>query len=469
MASNPARRYPDFGALREAIKSASKAAGFGAMDFIVADGFRGSFQDYVNRGRAYLVLGHHHRALRILNEAVDHEPDSPAALLARAEALTLRGQLVAAVRDYETAHRLDPESDAPMTGLASACLELGRPAQALAVLAKVLARHPGNRGALLLRARVLSEQGDNQTALDVIENLLAAEAEDARAHEYRARVLWSLGKLNDAKDALERCLQIDPLALQARLALASLLTARKELAAAEAQYEDARLLFQRSPEMLNEIAAHMAEHGHAKKAIAVFQALADVDADSRSILLVNIGNAHLQLGDRASAETSFRQAIELDSKNALAYSRLGDLESEDDHCERAARYFAKACELESENWSYHARAGTAYLKDQNFPRATSHLRRSVELFPEQPLTLYNLAAALVSDGDAEGAVEELTKAVHVDKEYARAWYLKAQIEARLGRTTDAAASAHAAIANKSSLSTDEVQGLHAFMRQYRLA
>ena len=36
LAPEPARRYPDFAALREAIKSAAKAAGVGAMDFVVA-------------------------------------------------------------------------------------------------------------------------------------------------------------------------------------------------------------------------------------------------------------------------------------------------------------------------------------------------------------------------------------------------------------------------------------------------
>lgn len=468
LAPEPTGRYADFAALREAIKSASKAADLGAMDFIVATGFRGSFQDYVNRGRAYLVLGHHERALRILNEAVRHDPNSPPALVARAAALSHRGQLVAAVRDYETAHRLDPESDAPLTGLASAWLDLGKPAQALPVLEKILERHRANLDALLLKARVLSEQGQNQSALDLIEKILGVEAGNARAHEYRGRILWSLGKLKDAEEAFGQCLQIDPLARHARLGLASLLTARKEIAAAEAQYERARLLFHKSPEVLNEIAAHMAEYGHARRAITMFESLAEMEPASRSIMLVNIGNAYMRLGDRASAVSFFKRAIEVDSLNALAYSRIGDLENEDGRSANAATYFAKACELEPENWTYHASAGTAYLRNQKLAQAQSHLRRSAELFPEQPLTLYNLAAALVSEGDAEAAVQELAKAVRVDKEYARGWYLKAQIEARLGRTADASASARCAMANRSALSTSEVEGLQAFMQEYQL-
>jgi tetratricopeptide (TPR) repeat protein len=213
----------------------------------------------------------------------------------------------------------------------------------------------------------------------------------------------------------------------------------------------------------------MAENGHAQGGIALFRALADVEEGSRSTMLVNIGNAYLRLGDTGLAVDSYQDAIKIDPKNALAYRRLGDLENEAGRWESAANNFAKACELESENWSHHACAGTAYLRNQTLARAISHLRRSVELFPEQPLTLYNLAAALLSEGDGEAAVDVLANAVRIDKEYARGWYLKAQIEARLERLIDAEASAHCALANSSLLSADEVKGLKGFMEKYRLA
>jgi hypothetical protein len=103
---DPARRYPDFTALREAVKSAAKAANVRVVDFIVVPGFHGSFEDYVNRGRSYIVLGRYERALRILDRAVKHNPSSPEALVAQAEALIHRGQLVPAVRAYGSAHRL---------------------------------------------------------------------------------------------------------------------------------------------------------------------------------------------------------------------------------------------------------------------------------------------------------------------------------------------------------------------------
>jgi tetratricopeptide (TPR) repeat protein len=466
MAPDPARRYPDFSALREAIKSAVKADGIAAIDFIVCSGYQaGSFDDYVNRGRSLLVLGRYERALSILDQAVKHNPNSYSAQVARAEALVHRGKYLEAVRAYETAHEIEPEALAPLTGKAIAWLALDLPEKARASLDQALARQPKNLEALLLLARIFGEGGDADAALSVIETVIAMDPQDWRAHQYHGSALWGLGKLADAARAFDKTLDINPLALDARLHLASLLTRQKELAAAAKEYERAIRIFRDNSEVLNTIAAHMAEHGHEKKAIDLFQELADLEPASRSIMMVNIGNAQLRLGDSQSAVLSYRKAIETEPENALGYYRLGDLSSEDGRNDKAAEYFARACELESDNPRYHSLAGTAYLQEKDFHRAVTYLRRSIELFPEQPLMLYNLAVALCFEGDEESAAEELTKAVRIDEQYARGWYLKAQIEAGLGRTMDAAASARHAAINSSALSAKESEGAHALLKQ----
>ena len=83
-------------------------------------------------------------------------------------------------------------------------------------------------------------------------------------------------------------------------------------------------------------------------------------------MMVNIGNARLQLGDSRSAANSYQQAIKADPTNALAYSRLGDLENDNGRNDRAADYFVRACELDPQNSTYHASAGTAYLQREGF-------------------------------------------------------------------------------------------------------
>ncbi|MBR0689904.1 protein kinase [Bradyrhizobium manausense] len=302
LAPDPSQRYPDFPALREALKSALKAAGIPAMDFIVGPGgLNGSVDDYVNRGRSYLVLGRYERALAILDQVVKHDPTSYPAQVARAEALVHRGKYVEAIRAYETAHEIEPEALAPLTGKAVAWLALELPEKARASIDQALAHEPKNIEALLLLARVFGEGGDNDAALSVIETVIARDPRNWRGYQYHGSALRGLGKFADAARAFDKCLHINPLALDARLHLASLLTRQRELAAAAKEYEQAIRLFRDNPEELNKIAAHMAEHGHEKGAIELFQELAAIAPESRSIMMVNIGNAQLRLGDIESA------------------------------------------------------------------------------------------------------------------------------------------------------------------------
>jgi tetratricopeptide (TPR) repeat protein len=438
------------------------------MDFIVAPGFRGSFEDYLNRGQAYLVLGRHNRALRILDEAVRIKPDSYKALCARAEALHRLGDMQGAIRDYQAAHCLEPEADAPLTGVALTLLESDRDDDAIAELEKVLARHPANLEAKLLKARALSAQKDLGAALTLIEQVLASAPEHAVAHEYRGRILWMKGALQDAAQSFNRSLHVDPFRLSTHLALSALWTAEGNNAAADAQYVRVQQLFKRNPEALNEIAAHMAEHGHASKAIEIFSDLAEMEPASRSTMLVNMGNAYLRLNNVSFALKSFQDALKVDPNNVLAFRRLGDFEDEHGTAEKAAENFTRACELDPDNSSHHACAGTAYLRLQEYERATSYLRKSLEIFPNQPQMHYNLAAALVFQGLGEEAVDELAKAVRLDPLYVRAWYLKAQIELQLCRVDDATISVRHALSSPSSLTPEEVRVIHAFAQENKL-
>jgi tetratricopeptide (TPR) repeat protein len=467
LAPDPMQRYPDFPTLREAIKGALKAAKIPAIDFVVAPGFHGSLDDYVNRGRSYLLLGRAERALAILDKAVKLDPNSHGAHFARADALAFYRRYVEAIRSYETARDLKPEEAEPvMIGIANSLLALDLPQKARSTLAEVLERQLDNVEALLLLAHVTGVEGDNQAALQIIARVIALDPRDWRAHEYHGRALRIVGKPADAVGAYRTCLGLNPLAIDARLGLASVLTRREERVAAAKEYNTAVRLFRDDPETLNRIAAHMSEGGHEESAIDLFRSLASISPDAKSMMLVNVGNAQLRLDDEKSAAASFLQAVEADPENALAHCRLGDLEFDAGRNEEAAEYYARACELEPDNWRYHKFAGTAYLQNADYDQAIEHLRRSVEIFPEQPLMLYNLAVTLCQKGEEEAALEQVARAVQIDEGYARGWYIKALIESHLGLEDDAKISVRRAIANRSALSDQELQNARELLDRF---
>lgn len=469
---DPSRRYPDFPSLREDLKTAAKRHGLGAMDFIVKPGFRGTLEDFIARGRAYLVLGRRARALKIINRAIEHDARSVPALVARGDIYLGVDDTERAMRDFAAAREVAPEADAPVVGMAKALLLLGRIDSAERLLAEILARHPGNLEARLQAASAMSRRGRNDDALAIIDQVLHEVPDHALAHEYRARILWSRNEIDRANRALHRAIAADPMSLSAGLLLASIARDRDrgDLKDASAAYDRVLALYRSEAEVLNDIAVHMSEHGDARRALQVFDLAAELDGgtEAKAVAMMNKGNALLNLKEVESAREHFEAAIRLDPKYALAHRRLGDWHSEHGDARRGAGHYAAACEFEPDNALYHANAGTAFLRQGEPARAQKHLARSIELVPDQPHIHYNLAAALVQQGDGAAALRQLAIAVQHDPAYARGWYLKAQIEARMNRILQAADSARSALKYADSLNADEREGARALLRELNM-
>jgi len=226
-------------------------------------------------------------------------------------------------------------------------------------------------------------------------------------------------------------------------------------------YLYAQALHQGDYEGLNQVAAHMAEHGHAEEAIKIFREIATVEADSLAVMLVNIGNAQINLGAEDAAAASFKEAIEADPSYALAYRRLGNLEDWNENPLQAAEYYVKACACEADNPLCHSSAGTAFLNCGEWQRAREFLSTSVRLLPEQPQVLYNLAVAHLKCEEPKEALARLTDAVRLDKGYFNGWFLKARLEVKMQMLTEAAQSVRQALAGSLRMPAEEAQKLRA--------
>lgn len=466
---DPQKRYEGFPALREDLKSASKRHNLQAMDFIIKPGFIGTFEEYVARARAYLVLGRRGRALRILNKALEIDPRSQAALCARGD-VYLEMRDLNALRDFRDAHEIDTDSDAPMVGMARALLLDGRIASAESVLKVVLARHPDNLEAQVEAAYALCATDRADEALTSVEQVLKKIPDYALAHEYRARFLWSKHDYQGATEELLYVLSVEPMRVWAGLALAAVAHDCGDQVAESLAYDRIVHLFISEPEVLNQIAIQMAERGQAKRGIELFDMVAELGngPEDKAVSLINKGNALANLKDHEGARRQFEQALRLDAGSALAQYRLGDWEAEQGDIKRATTFYAAACKLEPHNPRYHASVGTAFLRQGDYVRAAQHLKRSVELYAEQPHIHYNLAATLVSQGDGEGALQHLSNAVTHDRRYGRGWYLKAQIESQMGQSSDAVISLRNALNCADTLDAKELDGLHVLARRYKV-
>jgi Tetratricopeptide repeat/Cytochrome c554 and c-prime len=111
--------------------------------------------------------------------------------------------------------------------------QLGPPRQKLAAVTQALRADPGDRGALLLYARLQLDAGHEEDALRALDRLIAVDADDAEALELEGMVALRDGRPDQAAALLRRA-AAGPNAAAAHVGLAVLTGSRAELLAAHA-------------------------------------------------------------------------------------------------------------------------------------------------------------------------------------------------------------------------------------------
>ncbi len=149
----------------------------------------------------------------------------------------------------------------------------------------------------------------------------------------------------------------------------------------------------------------------------IFQALAlraesdELDRVRDSRLYTMLGDTYWASGLYHLAEPAYRQAIELDDRNALALNNLGYYLADARLDPREAlRLTRKAVEIDPHNGSYQDSLGWTYFRLGRHRIAARILRRAVELSPSEPEVRFHLGSAYEKCGNRPAAQVEFVKA-----------------------------------------------------------
>jgi tetratricopeptide (TPR) repeat protein len=114
-------------------------------------------------------------------------------------------------------------------------------------------------------------------------------------------------------------------------------------------------------------------------------------------------------GEYEKAEVEYLVALRLDSGNAHAIARLGEIYYEQGRFRRAYSFVARACELSSNDMDLHVKLGTIYL----IARQPKEARREAELVLDKWPTNADgpdiLAESVTSRADLQPVRERLEK------------------------------------------------------------
>jgi Tfp pilus assembly protein PilF len=176
----------------------------------------------------YLLL----RMLACLNAWLKHQPDNVHALLQRAWVRERQLDFPAAVEDYRSAVRSDPDNETVQLDLASAVLRAGRPREAEQLFRRLHERRTGDPKVGLGLAQSLRALGRTEEAKQLLDRL-------ASQHPRQFPILLELGRLaldahnsSEAESVLRQAVALAPDDYQANYAL---LLCLRQRGSAEAQ------------------------------------------------------------------------------------------------------------------------------------------------------------------------------------------------------------------------------------------
>ena len=137
-------------------------------------------------------------------------------------------------------------------------------------------------------------------------------------------------------------------------------------------------------------------------------------------------------GDYVGAAVLLSQAIEINPKNALAYSRLGGAYAEMKDERKALENCNKAIELAPKDARAYCSRGLAYGKHGDYAKAIADFTKAIELDPKGAKSYNNRGLAYSELGDYAKAIADNTKAIELDPKYAAAYGNRGVAYERLG-------------------------------------
>lgn len=163
---------------------------------------------------------------------------------------------------------------------------------------------------------------------------------------------------------------------------------------------------------------------------------------------------HLE-GRYKEAEEMYKQVLQLDPQNSVAYHHLGIMALQGKQFDLAKKLFKASIDLDPNNVRYLMDLGTAYFSLQRFPEATEVYKKAVELDADNYEAQYNLGTIYLERGMYEEASQHLDKAVVLNPLDPKPFVKLAYCLVQLGRFEEAEEIAKAAYVLKPKSKEDQ--------------
>ncbi|HEV2751672.1 MAG TPA: tetratricopeptide repeat protein [Gemmatimonadales bacterium] len=404
-------------------------------------------------GRAYAILGAHEEAVGEFEQLLAQKADDGASIIQLGLAEKNRGRPEAATEWFLRAVELEPDSTVAHFYLGEIYYNRGLNAEALVALEHAVELNPDNANAHYLMAFVLGDMGRHQDAraaskraiqlnppLARAQTNLSLERYNAerRTEERRQRLVpepqvvegnelahYNLGLAFRQKGYYNEALREYRLALERgedrRLtlqAMAELHLLKHDFAAALELYDTLLREVPDSPKLWNERGVVLHQAGRSDEALASYRHAVEVDG-KYAIAWNNLGVALARGGgaDADAAIESFRTALRLQGTFSAARLNLALLLYQLRRFQLALEAYRQVFSSEPNSASAWNGVGLVLVELKRFQDARNAFVRAVEADADHAGAHYNLSFTLSNLGDFDGALRATKRALELDPYY----------------------------------------------------
>lgn len=178
-------------------------------DFNPIDDLTASAHFYNNLGAEALMDGDMEKAREMLELATRIAPKFEKAINNLGVLHARSGDLAGAIEIYQKGLAMDPDNAMLLTNMTRAYQQLGRGADADALLARIEATNTSNPFFFVYQGEMALSRGESDKALDYMVKALRLDTEAPEVHIGFVKVYLAAGEIDKARHHLERALKLD--------------------------------------------------------------------------------------------------------------------------------------------------------------------------------------------------------------------------------------------------------------------
>jgi protein O-GlcNAc transferase len=286
----------------------------------------------LSAGELFAKTGQYDDAIAALTKAVSPDADpklDPAAeydaYFALGESYAAKGNNPRAIKEFDTAAALQPQSAAPLYNKAVLEQQSGLNADAETAYRSALQKDPNNVQIQTALGVLLADMGDNTESASLLAAAVPKLPQDAQAAPFYSRlgdVYAKQKNYSDANQARLQALTLTPDDTNTRVALADSYMTQQQYVNALAQYNQAAQARPADAAIQNQRGVAYKSLKQYPKALAAFKKAAALSPDNAQVQN-NIGVVYELLGKRLLAVAAYKKALALNPQLAEARQNLG--------------------------------------------------------------------------------------------------------------------------------------------------